>query len=169
MELAADLLRDEKERSEHLMLLDLARNDVGRVSAPGSVQVISREEVKYYSHVMHIVSCVEGKKREDLSNIDVLKACFPAGTVSGAPKVRAMEIIDELEGMCRGPYAGAVGYLSFNGDIDTGIAIRTIFIRDKKVYIQAGAGIVWDSQPENEIKEINNKLKALSLAIGGMS
>jgi len=169
MELAADLLGDEKERSEHLMLLDLARNDVGRVSVPGSVHVITREEVKYYSHVMHIVSCVEGKKRDDLSNIDVLKASFPAGTVSGAPKVRAMEIIDELEGMCRGPYAGAVGYLSFNGDVDTGIAIRTIFIRDKKVYIQAGAGIVWDSQPENEMKEIDNKLKALSLAIGGMS
>ena len=169
MDLAADLLADEKERSEHLMLLDLARNDVGRVSVPGSVHVISREEVKYYSHVMHIVSCVEGKKRDDLSNIDVLKASFPAGTVSGAPKVRAMEIIDELEGMCRGPYAGAVGYLSFSGDIDTGIAIRTIFIRDKKVYIQAGAGIVWDSRPENEIKEIDNKLKALSLAIGGMS
>ena len=167
--LAAELLEDEKERAEHLMLLDLARNDVGRVSAPGSVRVVSREEVKYYSHVMHIVSCVEGKKRKDLSNIDVLKACFPAGTVSGAPKVRAMEIIDELEGMCRGPYAGAVGYLSFNGDIDTGIAIRTIFIKGEKVYVQAGAGIVWDSQPENEMKEIDNKLKALSLALGGMA
>ena len=151
------------------MLLDLARNDVGRVSAPGSVRMVSREEVKYYSHVMHIVSCVEGKKRKELSNIDVLKACFPAGTVSGAPKVRAMEIIDELEGMCRGPYAGAVGYLSFNGDIDTGIAIRTIFIKGEKVYVQAGAGIVWDSQPENEMKEIDNKLKALSLALGGMA
>lgn len=168
-ELEADLMDDEKERSEHLMLLDLARNDVGRVSAPGSVHVISREEVKYYSHVMHIVSCVEGKKREDLSNSDVLKACFPAGTVSGAPKVRAMEIIDELEGMCRGPYAGAVGYLSFNGDIDTGIAIRTIFIKGEKVYVQAGAGIVWDSRPENEMKEIDNKLRALSLALGGMA
>lgn len=168
-ELAADLLSDEKERAEHLMLLDLARNDVGRVSVPGSVKVVSREEVKYYSHVMHIVSCVEGKKRDDLTNIDVLKACFPAGTVSGAPKVRAMEIIDELEGMCRGPYAGAVGYLSFNGDVDTGIAIRTIFIRDKKIFVQAGAGIVWDSVPENELKEIDNKLKVLSTALGGMA
>ncbi len=167
--LAAELMEDEKERAEHLMLLDLARNDVGRVSEPGSVRVVSREEVKYYSHVMHIVSCVEGTKRKDLTNIDVLKACFPAGTVSGAPKVRAMEIIDELEGMCRGPYAGAVGYLSFSGDIDTAIAIRTIFIRDRKVYVQAGAGIVWDSQPENEMREIDSKLKALSAALGGVA
>jgi anthranilate synthase component 1 len=168
-QLAADLMQDEKERAEHLMLLDLARNDVGRVSLPGSVRVISREQVKYYSHVMHIVSCVQGQKKANLTNIDVLKACFPAGTVSGAPKVRAMEIIDELEGMCRGPYAGAAGYLSFNGDIDTGIAIRTIFIRNKKVYVQAGAGIVWDSQPKNELKEIDNKLRALGWALGGMA
>ena len=167
--LASELMRDGKERAEHLMLLDLARNDVGRVSEPGSVKIVSREEVKFYSHVMHIVSCVEGRKKHHLSNIDVLKACFPAGTVSGAPKVRAMEIIDELEGMCRGPYAGAVGYLSFNGDVDTGIAIRTIFIRDDKVFVQAGAGIVWDSQPANEIAEIDNKLRALSLALGGIA
>ncbi len=168
-ELAADLLADEKERAEHLMLLDLARNDVGRVSKPGTVEVVSREVVKTYSHVMHIVSCVEGKKRDDLTNIDVLKACFPAGTVSGAPKVRAMEIIDELEGLCRGPYAGAVGYISFNGDVDTGIAIRTIFIKDDEFYVQAGAGIVWDSVPENELKEIDNKLRVLSIALGGMA
>ncbi len=167
--LAKDLLADAKERAEHLMLLDLARNDVGRVSKPGTVKVTSREIVKLYSHVMHIVSCVEGQKRAELSNTDVLKACFPAGTVSGAPKVRAMEIIDELEGMCRGPYAGAVGYLSFNGDIDTGIAIRTIFIRGKQFYVQAGAGIVWDSVPENELKEIDNKLRVLSTALGGMA
>lgn len=167
--LAADLMGDEKERAEHLMLLDLARNDVGRVSMPGTVKIVSREEVKFYSHVMHIVSCVEGRKKKDLSNIDVLKACFPAGTVSGAPKVRAMEIIDELEGVCRGPYAGAVGYISFNGDVDTGIAIRTIFIRDDKVFVQAGAGIVWDSIPENEIAEIDNKLRALSSALGGIA
>ncbi len=167
--LAAELMADEKERAEHLMLLDLARNDVGRVSLPGTVRVTSREKVKLYSHVMHIVSCVEGKKKEDLTNIDVLKACFPAGTVSGAPKVRAMEIIDELEGMCRGPYAGAVGYLSFNGDVDTGIAIRTIFIRDNRFYVQAGAGIVWDSVPENELREIDNKLRVLSTALGGMA
>lgn len=167
--LAQDLMNDAKERAEHLMLLDLARNDVGRVSRPGTVRVTSREEVKRYSHVMHIVSSVEGRIRPGLTNMDVLKSCFPAGTVSGAPKVRAMEIIDELEGMCRGPYAGAVGYLSFNGDIDTGIAIRTIFIRDRECYVQAGAGIVWDSVPENELKEIDSKLKALSAALGGMA
>lgn len=167
--LAQDLMSDAKERAEHLMLLDLARNDVGRVSRPGTVRVTSREEVKRYSHVMHIVSCVEGRIRPGLTNLDVLKSCFPAGTVSGAPKVRAMEIIDELEGMCRGPYAGAVGYLSFNGDIDTGIAIRTIFIRGREYYIQAGAGIVWDSVPENELREIDTKLKALSAALGGMA
>ncbi len=166
--LAADLLADEKERAEHLMLLDLARNDVGRVSRPGTVEVTSREIVKKYSHVMHIVSCVEGQKKDSLSNIDVLKACFPCGTVSGAPKVRAMEIIDELEGMCRGPYAGAVGYLSFNGDVDTGIAIRTIFISNDRFFVQAGAGIVWDSVPENELKEIDNKLRVLSTALGGI-
>lgn len=167
--LADDLMNDGKERAEHLMLLDLARNDVGRVSRPGTVQVTFRELVKKYSHVMHIVSSVEGKIRSGLTNMDVLKACFPAGTVSGAPKVRAMEIIDELEGMCRGPYAGAVGYLSFNGDIDTGIAIRTIFIRDKEYYVQAGAGIVWDSVPCNELREIDSKLRVLSTALGGMA
>ncbi|HQH99968.1 MAG TPA: chorismate-binding protein [Deltaproteobacteria bacterium] len=167
--LASDLMKDEKERAEHLMLLDLARNDVGRVSKPGSVHVTSREVVKMYSHVMHIVSCVEGEKRTGLKNTDVLQACFPAGTVSGAPKVRAMEIIDELEGMCRGPYAGAVGYLSFNGDIDTGIAIRTIFIRGREFFVQAGAGIVWDSVPRNELREIDSKLRVLSTALGGMA
>lgn len=167
--LASDLMNDAKERAEHLMLLDLARNDVGRVSMPGTVRVTSREIVKMYSHVMHIVSCVEGEKKPGLKNIDVLKACFPAGTVSGAPKVRAMEIIDELEGMCRGPYAGAVGYLSFNGDIDTGIAIRTIFIRNNEFFVQAGAGIVWDSIPENELREIDSKLRVLSTALGGMA
>lgn len=151
------------------MLLDLARNDVGRVSKPGTVRVSTREVVRRYSHVMHIVSQVEGEKKPSLSNIDVLKACFPAGTVSGAPKVRAMEIIDELEGMCRGPYAGAAGYLSFSGDIDTGIAIRTVFIRGKKVFVQAGAGIVWDSVPAHELREIDNKLKVLSTALGGMA
>ncbi len=167
--LAEELLKDEKERAEHLMLLDLARNDVGRVAKPATVQVVSSFEVRYYSHVMHIVSCVQGIKKDHLNGIDVLKACFPAGTVSGAPKVRAMEIIDELEGVCRGPYAGAVGYLSFNGNIDTGIAIRTIFMNGNDTYIQAGAGIVWDSKPDMEIKEIDNKLKALSVALGDVS
>jgi anthranilate synthase component 1 len=118
---------------------------------------------------MHIVSCVKGSKRDDMSNVDVLKACFPAGTVSGAPKVRAMEIIDELEGMCRGPYAGAVGYLSYNGNMDTGITIRTIFVKNGEYFLQAGAGIVWDSVPENELREIENKLRALSTALGGIS
>jgi anthranilate synthase component 1 len=168
-DLAHDLLSDEKERAEHLMLLDLARNDLGRVCAPGSVKVMQREKVRFYSHVMHIVSCVEGIKRSEVNALDVIRACFPAGTVSGAPKVRAMEIIDELEGRCRGPYAGAVGYLSYNGNMDTGIVIRTIFMRGKEAFIQAGAGIVWDSIPERELKEIDNKLKALHAALGGLS
>ncbi|HPI91515.1 MAG TPA: anthranilate synthase component I family protein [Deltaproteobacteria bacterium] len=167
-ELAADLLGDEKERAEHLMLLDLARNDLGRVCRPGSVRVAAREKVRLYSHVMHIVSCVEGDRLSGVTAADVLKACFPAGTVSGAPKVRAMEIIDELEGRCRGPYAGAVGYLSFNGNMDTGIMIRTIFSRAGETYLQAGAGIVWDSTPEREMQEIDNKLKALQAALGGI-
>ncbi len=168
-ELAADLLADEKERAEHLMLLDLARNDLGRVCLPGSVRVVTREKVRFYSHVMHIVSCVEGDRKPGINAVDVLKACFPAGTVSGAPKVRAMEIIDELEGMCRGPYAGAAGYLSYNGTMDTGIVIRTIFSREDRTYLQAGAGIVWDSTPERELREIDNKLKALQSALGGKS
>ena len=167
--LAAELLADEKERAEHLMLLDLARNDVGRVARPGLVKVDYQYRIKYYSHVMHIVSCVTGKKRNEIGNVDVLKACFPAGTVTGAPKVRAMEIIDKLEGMCRGPYAGAVGYLSYNGNMDTGITIRTIFVKNGEYYLQAGAGIVWDSVPENELREIENKLKGLSSALGGIS
>ena len=167
--LVQDLLQDEKERAEHLMLLDLARNDLGRVCTPGTVRVVQREKVRLYSHVMHIVSCVEGARRSGVDAVDVLRACFPAGTVSGAPKVRALEIIDELEGRCRGPYAGAVGYLSYNGNMDTGIVIRTIFSRDGKTFLQAGAGIVWDSVPEREINEIDNKLMALQKALGGMS
>ena len=167
--LMQDLLNDEKERAEHLMLLDLARNDIGRVCTPGTVKVMQREKVRLYSHVMHIVSCVEGTRLEHVDAVDVLKACFPAGTVSGAPKVRAMEIIDELEGRCRGPYAGAVGYISYNGNMDTGIVIRTIFVRGDKTYVQAGAGIVWDSVPERELKEIDNKLKALQKALGGIA
>ncbi|MEA2102842.1 MAG: anthranilate synthase component I family protein [Thermodesulfobacteriota bacterium] len=167
--LSRDLLGDEKERAEHLMLLDLARNDVGRVSEPGTVQVVSREQVHFYSHVMHIVSRVEGKKRPDLGGMDVIEACFPAGTVSGAPKVRAMEIIDEIEDVRRGPYAGGVGYLSYNGNVDTGIAIRTIFMKGERTFVQAGAGIVQDSIPEHEMTEIDNKLKALSLSLGGIS
>jgi anthranilate synthase component 1 len=167
--LASELLSDEKERAEHLMLVDLARNDLGRVCRPGSVRVTVRDRVRFYSHVMHIVSLVEGLRRPGTGALDVLKACFPAGTVSGAPKVRAMEIIDELEGRCRGPYAGAVGYLSYNGNMDTGIVIRTIFMRSGRTYLQAGAGIVWDSTPERELVEIDNKLKALNKALGGAS
>ncbi|OPZ60432.1 MAG: Anthranilate synthase component 1 [Deltaproteobacteria bacterium ADurb.Bin510] len=166
--LAAELLADVKERAEHLMLLDLARNDVGRVAEPGTVRVVEREVVKHYSHVMHLVSKVTGTKRRDIDNLKVVEACFPCGTVSGAPKVRAMQIIDELENQCRGPYAGAVGYLSFDGNVDTGIAIRTIFMRAGRTYVQAGAGIVWDSEPEGELQEIDNKLKALSAALGGI-
>lgn len=166
--LAAELLADVKERAEHLMLLDLARNDVGRVAEPGSVKVVEREVVKHYSHVMHLVSKVTGAKRRDLDNLKVVEACFPCGTVSGAPKVRAMQIIDELENQCRGPYAGAVGYLSFDGNVDTGIAIRTIFMREGRTFVQAGAGIVWDSEPASELHEIDNKLKALSAALGGI-
>jgi len=164
--LAAELMSDEKERAEHLMLVDLARNDLGRVCVPGSVRVTAREKVRFYSHVMHIVSLVEGTRRKGVSAVDVLKACFPAGTVSGAPKERAMEIIDELEGRCRGPYAGAVGYLSHNGNMDTGIVIRTVFMRSGTAYLQAGAGIVWDSTPKRELQEIDNKLKALLKALG---
>lgn len=166
--LVRDLMGDEKERAEHLMLVDLARNDLGRVCAPGTVRVTQREKVRFYSHVMHIVSVVEGVIRPGLDAKDVLKACFPAGTVTGAPKVRAMEIIDELEGRCRGPYAGAVGYISHSGAMDTGIVIRTIFMRRGAAYVQAGAGIVWDSTPERELREIDNKLMALKKALGGM-
>lgn len=166
--LAAELNADPKERAEHLMLLDLARNDVGRVAAPGSVRLTSREQVKLYSHVMHLVSEVRGRKHPESTTGDVVRACFPAGTLSGAPKVRAMEIIDELEGRCRGPYGGAVGYFGFDGNVDTGITIRTIVSRGHRTFIQAGAGIVWDSDPACELTETNHKLAALACALGGL-
>ena len=159
--LAADLLADPKECAEHLMLMDLGRNDIGRVADIGSVKVTENMQIENYSHVMHIVSNVDGKLKSGLSAIDVLRATFPAGTVSGAPKVRAMEIIDELERSKRGIYAGAVGYLGFNGDMDLAIAIRTGIIKDGKLYVQAGAGIVADSVPKNEWIETKNKAKAL--------
>ena len=159
--LAADLLADPKERAEHLMLVDLGRNDVGRVVQIGSVKVTENMQIENYSHVMHIVSNVDGKLKPGLKAIDVLRATFPAGTVSGAPKVRAMEIIDELEVSKRGIYAGAVGYLGFNGDMDLAIAIRTGIIKDGKLYVQAGAGIVADSVPQSEWIETQNKAKAL--------
>jgi anthranilate synthase component 1 len=159
--LAADLLADPKERAEHVMLMDLGRNDVGRVAQTGTVAVTENMQIEHYSHVMHIVSNVDGKLKPGLNAMDVLRATFPAGTVSGAPKVRAMEIIDELEVSKRGIYAGAVGYLGFDGDMDLAIAIRTGIIKDGKLHIQAGAGIVADSVPQNEWIETQNKAKAL--------
>lgn len=161
LSLAADLLGDPKERAEHVMLMDLGRNDIGRVAQTGTVKVTENMQIEHYSHVMHIVSNVEGKLKPGLNAIDVLRATFPAGTVSGAPKVRAMEIIDELEISKRGIYAGAVGYLSFNGDMDLAIAIRTGVIKDGKLHVQAGAGIVADSVPHSEWIETQNKAKAL--------
>ncbi|MCB1947588.1 MAG: anthranilate synthase component I [Burkholderiales bacterium] len=160
-EFAADLLADPKERAEHVMLMDLGRNDIGRVTQTGSVRVTENMQIEHYSHVMHIVSNVEGKLKPELNAMDVLRATFPAGTVSGAPKVRAMEIIDELEISKRGVYAGAVGYLGFNGDMDLAIAIRTGIIKDGKLHVQAGAGIVADSVPRNEWVETQNKAKAI--------
>jgi anthranilate synthase component 1 len=163
--LEAELLADDKECAEHIMLVDLGRNDVGRVSEFGTVQVPVLKRVERYSHVMHIVSQVRGRLRRDLSALDALKACFPAGTVSGAPKVRAMQIIDNLEHLRRGAYAGAVGYLGFNGDLDTCIAIRTIVAHRDILNVQAGAGIVADSVPETEYEETVSKSRALLDAI----
>ncbi len=159
--LVAELLADPKECAEHLQLLDLGRNDTGRVAVTGSVKVTEHMQIERYSHVMHIVSNVEGKLKPGLSALDVLRASFPAGTVSGAPKVRAMEIIDELEPSKRGIYAGAVGYLGFNGDMDLAIAIRTAVVKDGMLYAQAGAGIVADSVPDNEWMETLNKARAV--------
>ncbi|HBT98624.1 MAG TPA: anthranilate synthase component I, partial [Sulfurihydrogenibium sp.] len=156
---------DEKERAEHLMLVDLARNDVGKVAVKGSVKVDRFMYIENYSHVMHIVSDVSGILREDLHPLDVLKSVFPVGTVSGAPKVRAMQIIEELEPEKRGVYAGAVGYISFDGNLDTAIAIRTAVVVNDTVYIQAGAGIVADSVPEKEWLETVNKAKAMMKAV----
>jgi anthranilate synthase component 1 len=162
--LASELLADPKEIAEHVMLLDLGRNDVGRVAQTGTVRVTDRMVIERYSHVMHIVSNVEGTLKPGLTSIDVLRASFPAGTVSGAPKVRAMEIIDELEPARRGVYAGAVGYVSFQDDMDTAIAIRTAVIRDGVLHVQAGAGIVHDSVPESEWQETENKARAIMRA-----
>ncbi len=163
---AADLMADVKERAEHLMLLDLGRNDVGRVSKPGSVRVKSNHEVEYYSHVMHIASQVEGEMRDGLDAVDALIAGFPAGTVTGAPKIRAMELIDELESDRRGAYAGAIGYISVAGDLDTCIALRTAVVKDQTMYVQAGAGVVYDSDPDSEFEETLNKARALIRAAG---
>jgi anthranilate synthase component 1 len=170
--LAEELSADPKERAEHVMLVDLGRNDVGRVASIGSVKLTESMAIERYSHVMHIVSNVEGRLRDGLDMIDVLRAAFPAGTVSGAPKVRAMEIIDELEPEKRGIYAGAVGYLGFNGDMDLAIAIRTAVVKDGRLHVQAGAGIVADSVPESEWQETRAKaravLRAAEIAMSGM-
>lgn len=163
--LEQDLLQDEKERAEHLMLVDLGRNDLGRVSKFGTVKCESYMEIERYSHVMHLVSKVTGQIREDKDFFDAFISCLPAGTVSGAPKLRAMEIIAELENEARGTYAGAIGYLGFSGNMDSCITIRTIVFKNGHAYVQAGGGIVWDSIPENEFQESVNKAKALLKAI----
>ena len=172
-ELESELLNDPKEIAEHLMLIDLGRNDTGRVSEIGSVKLTDKMIVERYSHVMHIVSNVTGKLLPNLSAIDVLRATFPAGTVSGAPKIRAMEIIDELEPVKRGIYSGAVGYLAWNGNMDTAIAIRTAILKDDQLHIQAGAGVVYDSVPELEWQETMNKgravFRAASSALSGLN
>ena len=163
--LEKELRNDEKERAEHIMLVDLGRNDIGRVSEPGTVEVSELMDVERYSHVMHLVTHVQGKLRSDMSAVDALRACFPAGTVSGAPKIRAMEIIAEVESEKRGPYAGAVGYFSFSGNMDMAIAIRTMVMTKGIAYTQAGGGIVYDSEPESEYEETMNKAQALLKAI----
>ncbi len=163
--LADELLADPKERAEHVMLVDLGRNDIGRVSRFRSVELSDTMTIERYSHVMHITSNVTGQLEEDKNAFDALRACLPAGTVSGAPKVRAMQIIDELEPHRRGPYAGAVGYADFGGNMDTCIALRTLVIQKNRAYVQAGAGIVADSLPENEYQETLNKARGLLKAI----
>jgi anthranilate synthase component 1 len=163
--LARELLADPKERAEHVMLVDLGRNDVGKVSQAGTVTVVREMEVERYSHVMHMVSEVQGRLRDDQDAWDALLACFPAGTLSGAPKVRAMEIIDDLEEVRRGVYGGAVGYWDFTGDLDSCIAIRTLVERGGTVQVQAGAGIVYDSVPETELEECRSKARALMQAV----
>ncbi|MBU6510446.1 MAG: chorismate-binding protein, partial [Gammaproteobacteria bacterium] len=169
--LAEELLADPKERAEHVMLLDLGRNDLGRVAETGSVRVTERMAIERYSHVMHIVSEAKGRLRAGLGPVDALRAAFPAGTVSGAPRVRALEIIDELEPVKRGIYSGAVGYLGWNGNLDMAIAIRTAVVKDGYLHVQAGAGIVHDSVPEREWQETLNKgqalIRAVAMAGGG--
>jgi anthranilate synthase component 1 len=163
--LADELLHDEKERAEHIMLVDLGRNDIGRISTPGTVEVSDLMEIERYSHVMHMVTNVQGSLSDEYDAFDALQACFPAGTVSGAPKIRAMQIIAELEPDKRGPYAGAVGYFSHNGNMDMAIAIRTMVFKDHTAYVQAGCGIVYDSVPQREYQETMNKARALLKSI----
>lgn len=166
-ELAKELLADPKEMAEHVMLLDLARNDIGRIAKFGSVKVLEEEkfQIERFSHVMHIVSSVTGEKLDNLTAYDVMRATFPAGTVSGAPKIRAMQIISDLEKDKRGSYSGAVGYFGFDGNLDSCIALRTVVIKNGKAYVQAGAGIVYDSTPEGEFEETKNKARGMLLAI----
>jgi anthranilate synthase component 1 len=168
--LERELLADPKERAEHIMLVDLGRNDIGRVCRYGTVKPRELMSIERYSHVMHIVSDIQGRLSEGRDSFDVMRASFPAGTVTGSPKIRAMEIIDELENRRRGPYAGAVGYFSFTGNLDSCITIRTVLIKGRTAYIQAGAGIVADSIPEREYEETLNKargmLKAIAMAEG---
>ena len=164
--LADELIADEKERAEHVMLVDLGRNDLGRVCKYHTVRVSEMMAIERYSHVMHIVSHVVGELRDGMTAFDVIRACLPAGTLSGAPKIRAMEIIDELEPTRRGPYGGAVGYFSFSGNADTAITIRTLVVKDGTAYVQAGGGIVADSVPETEYEETLNKAQAVIKAIG---
>jgi anthranilate synthase component 1 len=163
--LETELKNNEKERAEHIMLVDLGRNDIGRVSRPGTIEISDLMNVERYSHVMHMVTQVQGKLRDDLTAFDAMRACFPAGTVSGAPKIRAMEIIAELEPEKRGPYAGAAGYFSFTGNMDMAIAIRTMVMTGGVAYTQAGCGIVYDSVPEAEYEETINKAQALLGAV----
>jgi anthranilate synthase component 1 len=165
LELEADLLADKKECAEHLMLVDLARNDIGRVSEYGSIKVSDYMSIERYSHVMHIVSQVQGTLAKDKTAYDLMKATFPAGTLSGAPKVRALQIISELENSQRGLYGGALGYFSFNGNHDSCIGIRTAVIKDQTIYIQSGAGVVADSIPKEEYIETINKAKAMFKAV----
>ncbi len=165
LRLEQELLADEKERAEHVMLMDLGRNDIGRVAEFGSVKITEKMKIERYSHVMHIVSEVRGKLRQEFDAIDALKACFPAGTLSGTPKIRAMEIIDELEPDCRGVYGGALGYIDLSGNLDTCIAIRTVELRTGKAHFQAGAGIVADSVPKREFEETVHKSNAIRSAI----
>ena len=163
--LEEDLKSSEKQRAEHIMLVDLGRNDIGRVSIPGTVSVTELMQVEHFSHVMHLVSHVEGRLKPDLTPYDALRSCFPAGTVSGAPKIRAMEIIAEIEGEKRGPYGGAVGYFSYSGNMDTALVLRTGIYKDGTMYIQAGGGVVADSVPRDEFEETLHKANALFRAI----
>jgi anthranilate synthase component 1 len=163
--LEKDLLADEKERAEHLMLVDLARNDIGRVCRHGSVEVTDYAFIERYSHVMHIVSQVEGRLRDDENAFSLMRATFPAGTLTGAPKVRAMQIISEIEQARRGPYGGALGYFSYDGNLDSCIAIRTALLKENVLYVQSGAGLVADSQPENEFFETVNKARGMLKAV----